>query len=54
MLGRLEITVDECIRQYLLLMEEVFTGCTWWNYAWDGQFYDAGWKTLSSTLSRRS
>jgi hypothetical protein len=42
MLGRLEITVDECIRQYLLLMEEVFTGCTWWNYAWDGQFYDAG------------
>jgi hypothetical protein len=36
------MTVDDCIDQYLQLMDRVFSGCTWWNYAWDGQFYDAG------------
>ncbi|KAK4140617.1 FabD/lysophospholipase-like protein [Dichotomopilus funicola] len=41
MLGRLEMTVEECIKKYEDLMEEVFKGSTRWNYAWNGQFHDA-------------
>ncbi|KAI1176857.1 acyl transferase/acyl hydrolase/lysophospholipase [Nemania sp. FL0916] len=40
MLGRLKMSVQECIETYEKLMDEVFTGRKWWRYLWSGKFYD--------------
>lgn len=41
MLGRLEMTVDDCINKYEEFMDKVFAGNKWLHYARDTKFYDA-------------
>ncbi|KAI0842885.1 acyl transferase/acyl hydrolase/lysophospholipase [Hypoxylon sp. FL0890] len=41
MLGRLKMTVDECIQTYQELMGDIFCGSKYLGYLWRGDFYSA-------------
>jgi hypothetical protein len=42
MLGRLQMSIDECIKDYEVVMKKVFPAGTWkkWNFITGGEFYD--------------
>jgi hypothetical protein len=51
MLGRLQMSVDECIQQYQSFMSKVFNKTKlgkYTSFAWNGEFYDA--KLLESII----
>lgn len=51
MLGRLEMTVDQCIDKYTDIMKDVFNKSEHEkdrDFAWEGEFYDA--KTLADKI----